>query len=111
MKAWRLLALISGIAIIFLFTSVFIISRDPLILLASSAGIYMVLGVLEREYYYYYNPELAWVIFIIFQGLILAYISIFTSIYPLDILFFFEIGFFLYCLVELYFYYSDSSKC
>lgn len=111
MKIWRVLALIFGIAIIFLFVSAFISSRDPLILLSSSVGIYMVLGVLEREYYYYYNPELAWVLFIIFQGLILAYVFMFVPLYPLDILFFFEIGFFLYCLMELYFYYNDSSKC
>lgn len=111
MKALRLLTLISGLIIIFIFISDFLSSRSPLILFSSSVGFYLVLGVLEREYYYYYNPEWAWIAFVLFQGLVLAYICVFAPIYIFDILFYLEIGFFLYCLIELYFYYKDPSKC
>lgn len=111
MKSWELIMLISGIAVIFIFIYAFLSSGSPLELFISSAGIFMVLSILEREYYYYFNPELAWTSLIVFQGLILVYVFISISKYISNILFYLDIGFFLYCMAGLYIYYKDSSKC
>lgn len=111
MKLWELIMLTLGFAVIFIFIFTFIISGSPLELFGISAGLFMVLSVLEMEYYSYFNFELAWVSLIVFQGLILIYICVFASIYILNILFYFDMGFFLYYLVGLYIYYKDPSEC
>jgi len=111
MSLWEIYLLFWGLIAIFVAIYSFLGSRYLLMFFLVSFGVYLILSALQREYYNYFNPELAFVLLIIFQASILTYVCIFALIYTSELLFYFEIGFFLYCLADLYLVYKDQSRC